>query len=65
MGTRRTGQAIAPLGPYIPDRRGVFIGRVRQCPVLDIKFVVLSNIGAATSSIMNAKMAILKGFITM
>ena len=40
---------------------GVSVGRVRQCPVLDIKFVVLSNnvnIGAATSSIINAEMAI-------
>jgi len=40
---------------------GVSVGRVRQCAVLDIKFVVLSNnvnIGAATSSIINAEMAI-------
>ncbi|KAH9967027.1 aspartate-semialdehyde dehydrogenase [Lactifluus volemus] len=47
---------------------GVSVGRVRQCPVLDIKFVVLSNnvnIGAATSSIMNAEMAISKGLIAM
>ncbi|KAI0284926.1 aspartate-semialdehyde dehydrogenase [Russula brevipes] len=46
---------------------GVSVGRVRQCPVLDIKFVVLSNnvnIGAATSSIINAEMAILKGLVT-
>jgi len=47
---------------------GVSVGRVRQCPVLDIKFVVLSNnvnIGAATSSIINAEMAILKGFVAV
>jgi aspartate-semialdehyde dehydrogenase len=47
---------------------GVSVGRVRQCSVLDIKFVVLSNnvnIGAATSSIMNAEMAISKGFVTV
>jgi len=47
---------------------GVSVGRVRQCPVLDIKFVVLSNnvnIGAATSSIINAEMAILKGLVTV
>jgi aspartate-semialdehyde dehydrogenase len=46
----------------------VSVGRVRQCPVLDIKFVVLSNnvnIGAATSSIMNAEMAISKGLIAV
>ena len=45
---------------------GVNVGRVRQCPVLDIKFVVLANnvcIGAATSSIINAEIAIAKGVI--
>lgn len=45
---------------------GVSVGRVRQCQVLDIKFVVLSNnvnIGAATSSIINAEMAICKGLV--
>ncbi|KAI0057611.1 aspartate-semialdehyde dehydrogenase [Artomyces pyxidatus] len=47
---------------------GVSVGRVRQCPVLDIKFVVLVNnvnIGAATSSIINAEMAILKGIVEL
>jgi aspartate-semialdehyde dehydrogenase len=42
---------------------GVHVGRVRQCPVLDIKFVILVNnvaIGAATSSIINAEIAIAK-----
>lgn len=45
---------------------GVNVGRVRQCPVLDIKFVVLANnvcIGAATSSIINAEIALAKGLI--
>ena len=45
---------------------GVHVGRIRTCPVLDIKFVVLSNnvaIGAATSSIINAEYAVLKGFL--
>lgn len=44
----------------------VSVGRVRQCPVLDIKFVVLVNnvcIGAATSSIINAEIALAKGII--
>ncbi|KAF6748990.1 aspartate-semialdehyde dehydrogenase [Ephemerocybe angulata] len=48
------------------DGAGVSVGRVRQCPVLDIKFVVLSNnvsIGAATSSIINAELAVLKGVV--
>ena len=47
---------------------GVSVGRVRQCPVLDIKFIVLSNnvnIGAATSSIINAEMAISKGLVAV
>ena len=46
---------------------GVSVGRVRQCRVLDIKFVVLANnvaIGAATSSIINAEYAVLKGIVT-
>lgn len=45
---------------------GVCVGRVRQCRVLDIKFVVMGNnvaIGAATSSIINAEFAVLKGLI--
>jgi len=45
---------------------GVSVGRVRQCPVLDIKFVVLANnvsIGAATSSIINAEIAVMKELI--
>ncbi|KAI0030287.1 aspartate-semialdehyde dehydrogenase [Vararia minispora EC-137] len=45
---------------------GVCVGRVRQCGVLDVKLVVLAhnvNIGAATSSIMNAEMAIVRGFV--
>ncbi|CCM05534.1 uncharacterized protein FIBRA_07760 [Fibroporia radiculosa] len=45
---------------------GVSVGRVRQCRVLDIKFVVLANnvaIGAATSSVLNAELAVCKGLI--
>ncbi|KAF7327732.1 Semialdhyde-dh domain-containing protein [Mycena kentingensis (nom. inval.)] len=48
------------------DGAGVNVGRVRQCPVLDIKFVVLADnvsIGAATSSIINAEYAVLKGVV--
>ena len=48
------------------DGAGVSVGRVRECPVLDIKFVVLANnvaIGAATSSIINAEVAVEKGYI--
>jgi len=49
------------LDRYFQDGAGVSVGRVRQCQVLDIKFIVLSNnvsIGAATSSIMNAELAV-------
>lgn len=45
---------------------GVNVGRIRPCPVLDLKFVVLSNnvaIGAATSSIINAEYAVLTGVV--
>ncbi|KAG6836489.1 hypothetical protein H0H93_007588 [Arthromyces matolae] len=55
------------LDRYYQDGAGVSVGRIRQCPVLDIKFVVLSNnvsIGAATSSIINAELAVLKNVIT-
>lgn len=44
------------LDRYFQNGSGVNVGRVRECPVLDIKFVVLVNnvsIGAATSSIIN------------
>ncbi|KAI0056992.1 aspartate-semialdehyde dehydrogenase [Artomyces pyxidatus] len=47
---------------------GVSVGRVRECGVLDIKFVVLVNnvnIGAATSSIINAEVAIAKGIVQL
>ncbi|KZT02152.1 aspartate-semialdehyde dehydrogenase [Laetiporus sulphureus 93-53] len=45
---------------------GISVGHVRQCQVLDIKFVVLANnvtIGAATSSIINAELAVSEGII--
>ncbi|GAA5985086.1 hypothetical protein JCM11641_006353 [Rhodosporidiobolus odoratus] len=45
---------------------GVDVGRVREDPVLDLKFVVLANnvnIGAATSSIINAEYAVAKGIV--
>lgn len=54
------------LDRYFQNGAGVNVGRVRACNVLDIKFVVLSNnvsIGAATSSIMNAEIAMLKGIV--
>lgn len=54
------------LDRYFQDGAGVNVGRVRKCNVLDIKFVVLSNnvsIGAATSSIMNAEIAVRRGLV--
>lgn len=45
---------------------GVSVGRVRECRVLDVKFVVMGNnvaIGAATSSVINAEVAVLKGVV--
>ena len=44
------------LDRYFQNGSGVNVGRIRPCPVLDVKFVCLSNnvsIGAATSSIIN------------
>lgn len=54
------------LDRYFQEGAGVNVGRVRECGVLDLKFVVLSNnvsIGAATSSIMNAELAVAKGLV--
>ncbi len=44
----------------------VNVGRIRECPVLDIKFVTLMDnvrLGAATSSVINAEIAVSKGLI--
>lgn len=44
----------------------VSVGRVRECNVLDVKFVCLLDnvrLGAATSSVINAEIAVEKGFI--
>lgn len=46
---------------------GVNVGRIRKDPVLDIKFVSLVNnvmLGAATSSVMNAEIALKKGYLS-
>jgi aspartate-semialdehyde dehydrogenase len=54
------------LDRYYQNGAGVSVGRVRQCSVLDVKFVVLANnvsIGAATSSIMNAELAVMRDYI--
>ena len=45
----------------------VSVGRIRSCPVLDVKFVCLVDnvrLGAATSSVINAEIAVEKGYIT-
>lgn len=44
----------------------VSVGRIRECPVFDIKFIVLVDnvrLGAATSSVMNAEIAVEQGYI--
>ncbi|KAL4402665.1 aspartate-semialdehyde dehydrogenase [Malassezia pachydermatis] len=46
---------------------GVNVGRIRKDPVLDIKFVSLVNnvmLGAATSSVLNAEIALKKGYLS-
>lgn len=55
------------LDRWFQDGAGVSIGRIRPCPVFDLKFIMLSSntsIGAATSSIINAEYALLKGYIS-
>jgi aspartate-semialdehyde dehydrogenase len=50
------------------DGSVVHVGRIRECKVLDVKFVLLANnvaIGAATSSIMNAEVALAVGSISV
>jgi aspartate-semialdehyde dehydrogenase len=50
------------------DGSVVHVGRIRTCNVLDVKFVLLGNnvaLGAATSSIMNAEIAISTGLVTV
>ncbi|KAG9037711.1 hypothetical protein FRB95_004557 [Tulasnella sp. JGI-2019a] len=47
---------------------GVNVGRIRTCNVMDIRFVVLVNnvaLGAATSSIINAELAVAKKVIVI
>lgn len=44
----------------------VTVGRVRECPVFDVKFVLLSHntvLGAAGGAIMNAELAKVKGYL--
>eukprot|EP00274_Cyanoptyche_gloeocystis_P008526 CAMPEP_0196652126 /NCGR_PEP_ID=MMETSP1086-20130531/1340_1 /TAXON_ID=77921 /ORGANISM="Cyanoptyche gloeocystis , Strain SAG4.97" /LENGTH=353 /DNA_ID=CAMNT_0041982503 /DNA_START=38 /DNA_END=1099 /DNA_ORIENTATION=- len=44
----------------------VSVGRIRQCPLMDVKFVLLSHntvIGAAGGSILNAELAKTKGYL--
>ncbi|SAM04845.1 hypothetical protein [Absidia glauca] len=46
--------------------QAVTVGRVRPCPVLDIKFTLLVHntiLGAAGSSVLNAEIAVAKGLI--
>ena len=58
-----------PQPRYDRDEEGgmaVVVGRVRECPVLDYKFVVLGHNtvrGAAGGSILNAELLIAKGYL--
>ncbi|CED83742.1 aspartate-semialdehyde dehydrogenase [Phaffia rhodozyma] len=56
------------LDRNLHDGATVVVGRIRECPVLDIKFVCLSDnvrIGAATSSIINAELAVAQGVVSL
>lgn len=44
----------------------VTVGRVRQCPIFDVKFTLCSHntvIGAAGGAILNAELAVAKGYL--
>jgi aspartate-semialdehyde dehydrogenase len=52
------------LDALVEGGNGVIVGRIRKCAVLDIKFTLLVHntiLGAASSSIMNAELALAKG----
>jgi aspartate-semialdehyde dehydrogenase len=56
------------LDRNLQDGACVVVGRIRECPVLDVKFVCLSDnvrIGAATSSIINAELAVAQGVVVV
>lgn len=45
---------------------GVSVGRVRKCPINDVKYTILAHntvIGAAGGSILNAELAVKKGYV--
>jgi aspartate-semialdehyde dehydrogenase len=58
-----------PQPRYDCDEEGgmaVVVGRVRECPVLDYKFVVLGHNtvrGAAGGAILNAELLMAKGYL--
>jgi aspartate-semialdehyde dehydrogenase len=62
-------EADRPQPRYDRDEEGgmaVVVGRVRECPVLDYKFVVLGHNtvrGAAGGSILNAELLVAKGYL--
>jgi aspartate-semialdehyde dehydrogenase len=62
-------EADRPQPRYDRDEQGgmaVVVGRVRECPVLDYKFVVLGHNtvrGAAGGSILNAELLVAKGYL--
>jgi len=56
---RDTGSGLSRGMPAV-------VGRIRKCPILDYKFVVLSHNtirGAAGASILNAELLVKKGFV--
>ena len=63
------GEVDRPQPRYDRDEQGgmaIVVGRVRECPVLDYKFVVLGHTtvrGAAGGSILNAELLMAKGYL--
>jgi len=52
------------LDVNIDEGMSIFIGRLRECPILDLRFVVMGNNverGAAGASVLNAELALAMG----
>jgi aspartate-semialdehyde dehydrogenase len=64
--TTRPDRPQPRLDAEYGNGNGVLVGRVRPCQIFHVKFTLLAHntiLGAAGSSIMNAEVAVSKGFI--
>jgi aspartate-semialdehyde dehydrogenase len=64
--TEQSDRPQPRLDALVEKGNGIVVGRVRECNVFDVKFTLLVHntiLGAASSSIMNAEIALSKGLI--